>query len=784
MSVTLAALLAAATLTVPPASFLDQHDPIWEVAPARWLEGIPLANGDMGALIWGDGAPLKITLDKYDAWETREKPLDGVTYARIRELVEAGKREEAEQIMRTERIYGADPHPTRLPMPRLEVDFGGPVQWSDARLRLRDATVSQRLSVEGELLAVTTCVNAERNVLSMLLEGAAASKAAFKVSLDHLDAGAADTLKRWGYSAPEKTTSVDGGSFVQRTPAGLVYALAWQRTAVRDDRTLFLLSIMSLNDAPDPLAAARQAIQTFDSAAQAAHTNWWEDFWSQSYLTIPDARLEALYYIEMYKLACSSRPDGLPVTLQGLWTLDGGMPPWAGDYHLDMNVQQSYWPIYTANRLELGEPLYRTFSECIPRWQKQCQEFFEFDGLWSGCAIGPKGERIFGYSGVELWPGNAAWLAHHYWLHFLYSQDMTFLREEALPMIKGCFQTYANLLEPGDDGKLHIPLSYSPEYYEGSFDAYAKDPNCDLALIRFLGDAILESNAILGSEDELTARVNDVLANLTPYVLNGNKLMVSANTPLAHSHRHHSHLMAIHPLGLITLDGTDEDRAIIRDSLYEIRVKGTGEWTGWAFPWMSLIASRAGYGNMAWQMLDMYANAFIKTNTFHVNGDPRIFGVSLFTYEPMTLEAGFGSAAATMEMLLQSWGGRIRLFPSMPDRWNDAYFENLRTEGAFVVTAKLENGEVVGAVIASEAGLPCEVVNPFGDAKVVVTRMDADGTSQTLDGKVVRFETEPGGRYLVVKEGSSVTAEAPAPPVFERTGLDRNFFGLKVHSRF
>jgi alpha-L-fucosidase 2 len=784
MTIAFAAILAVASVAAPPASFLDQHDPIWEQAPVRWLEGIPLANGHMGALIWGDGAPLKITLDKYDAWETREKPLDGLTYAKLRELVELGRREEAEQIMRTEHIYGEDPHPTRLPMPRLEVDFGGTVQWSDARLRLRDATVSQRLSVDGELLSITTRVNAENNVLSLLLEGDAASKATFSVSLEHLDAGAKDTLKRWGYPDPEVAADDSNGSFVQRTPAGLVYALAWQRIAIREDRVQFLLSIMSSNDAPDPLPAAQAAITTFDDAAHVAHVNWWDAFWSRSYLTIPDARFEALYYIEMYKLACLSRPGGLPVTLQGLWTLDGGMPPWAGDYHLDMNVQQSYWPIYTANHLEMGEPLYRTFSDCIPRWQRQCQEFFGFDGLWSGCAIGPKGERIYGYSGVELWPGNAAWLAHHYWLHFLYSQDKAFLRDQALPMMKGCFLTYANLLESGDDGKLHIPLSYSPEYGEGGFAAYTKDPNCDLALIRFLGDSILKSNAILETEDALTTRVNDVLANLTPYVRDGNKLLVSADTPLGHSHRHHSHLMAIHPLGTITRDGSDEDRAIIRDSLHEIRVKGTGEWTGWAYPWMSLIASRAGYGNMAWQMLDMYANAFIKPNTFHVNGDPRIFGVTLFDYEPMTLEAGFGSAAATMEMLLQSWGGHIRLFPSMPDRWNDAYFENLRAEGAFLVTAKLEDGEVVGALIVSAAGLPCEVVNPYREAKVIVTRLDGEQTSQALEGEIVRFDTVAGRQYLLTRDGSTATTETLAPPVFKRTEMDRNFYGLKEHPRF
>jgi hypothetical protein len=120
----------------------------------------------------------------------------------------------------------------------------------------------------------------------------------------------------------------------------------------------------------------------------------------------------------------------------------------------------------------------------------------------------------------------------------------------------------------------------------------------------------------------------------------------------------------------------------------------------------------------------------------------------------------------------------------MPDRWNDAYFENLRAEGAFLVTAKLEDGEIAGALITSEAGLPCEVVNPFGNAKVVVTRLDGERTSQTLEGEIVSFDTVAGGQYLLTRDGSTTTAEMLAPPVFERTELDRNFYGLKEHPRF
>jgi len=783
VNISLLAILGCLSVPLPSAEFLAQHDLVWEAPPARWLTGIPLANGDIGALVWGDGAPLKITLDKYDAWETRETPLK-LTYPELRQLVEDGKRKEAEQAMRTQHLYGEGPRPTRLPMPRLEIDFGQRFEWESGRLRLHSATAEIAGKVDGERVRIELLVHAGQNVVLVRLQGKSAAQAKCRLSLEHLDDGAKETLKRWGYADPTTTSDQTGGTLCLKAPSGYEYAIAWRRfESSEEDAHTVALSVVSSADAADPLASAK-ALAAKADVDVAAHRGWWGDYWTRSYLTIPDARLEALYYAEMYKLGCSSRPGKIPITLQGLWTLDGGMPPWAGDYHLDMNVQQSYWPIYTANRLDLGEPLYRTFSACLPRWQKQCRAFFGFDGLWSGCAIGPKGERIFGYSGVELWPGNAAWLAHHYWLHFLYSQDRQFLQEQALPMMRLAFLTYANLLEPGEDGRLHIPLSYSPEWGEGGFGAYCQDPNCDLALIRFLGKAILESNRVLETEDAVTDRVREVLEGLVDYPQSNHRLLVSAGTPLAHSHRHHSHLMAIHPLGVLTRDGTDAERALIRGSLHEIRVQGTGQWTGWAFPWMSLIASRAGYGNMAWRMLDLYADSFITPNTFHVNGDPRVFGVSLFEYEPMTLEAGFGAAAAIMEMLMQSYNGCIQLFPTIPDRWHDVYFADLRAEGAFLVTAKLAGGRVPFVAVTSEAGRPCRVKNPFGVQEVDLATPDAASEPVRVTGEILAFDTKPGTRYLLYPAGQNPTEEALTPISFRRTPGETNFYGIKRAPRF
>ena len=48
--------------------------------------------------------------------------------------------------------------------------------------------------------------------------------------------------------------------------------------------------------------------------------------------------------------------------------------PWHGDYHGDVNIQQTYWPIFASNHIELGEPYFKTFYEMLPTVKLQTDE--------------------------------------------------------------------------------------------------------------------------------------------------------------------------------------------------------------------------------------------------------------------------------------------------------------------------------------------------------------------------------------------------------------------------
>jgi alpha-L-fucosidase 2 len=775
--------------------YLKQHDLIYEKAPVEWSCGIPLANGEIGALIWGDGNPLKITLDKYDNWELRTaKPTDPrYNYSGLRKLLSEKRFEEARRVfMDLTRFSGRieEPYPTRIPLPRVELNFTDHVEEFTARLHIYDAVASGSMKSKNGRIQWRCFVHSNRNLIVVELKYLGRTRLKdVKVGLNHLDERAKKALKNWGYPDPVYGSENGYNWLIQKFPAENVagggYVVAWKLVEKDLTEETLYISVLSFNDSTTPLESAlkmiSEAVSMNFEALLESHREFWRSFWSKSFIAIPDSRLENLFYVELYKLACCSMGK-YPCPLQGLWSQDGVLPPWSGDYHLDMNVEETYWPVYASNHLELGKPLYEQFWKNLPRFKQMCREFFGFDGAWSRCEMALDGTPIYGYWTTNFWPGNGAWLSHMYWLHWLYSQDRDFLRERAYPMMREFMKTYLNLLELWNDGRYHIPLSNSPEWEENRPEAWGSDTTCDLAFIRWLATSLLEAVRILNIEDPDVPRWRDVLEKLTDYPKDESGLQIFRDQPLTHSHRHPSHLIPIHPLGILNIEGGEEDRRIIYRSIETLLLRGTGEWAGWSFPWMSIIASRVKMPNMAWHMLQTYFY-FIKPNTFHMNGDYRRFGACAYAYQAMTLEAGFCAATAIMEMLLQSWGGRIRVFPTIPEFWKDAYFHRLRAEGAFLVTSKLKDRIVEYVIIESEAGNVCEVANPFNEAEVSIIDMKT-GKERILSGGILKFETEKGGAYLLKPSSKPLTEIDLTYMSFERGPTERNWFGVKKIPRF
>ena len=145
--------------------------------------------------------------------------------------------------------------------------------------------------------------------------------------------------------------------------------------------------------------------------------------------------------------------------------------------------------------------------------------------------------------------------------------------------------------------------------------------------------------------------------------------------------------------------------------------------------------------------MSIFAKAFCSVNSFHLNGDQTKSGLSKFTYRPFTLEGNFAFASGLQEMLLQSYAGFIEVFPAVPDSWKDISFKTLRTEGAFLVSAKKKNGQVTEIKIFAEKGGTIKLKLPFKSWSLSSLH-DAKVNNQT---SIISLKVEPNEEILLVK---------------------------------
>jgi alpha-L-fucosidase 2 len=189
-------------------------------------------------------------------------------------------------------------------------------------------------------------------------------------------------------------------------------------------------------------------------------------------------------------------------------------------------------------------------------------------------------------------------------------------------------------------------------------------------------------------------------------------LTIAPGQNLDESHRHHAHLMAIYPLGLLSPDEADQ-KQLINKSLRWLETMGTRNWCGYSFTWAACIYARAKEADNAEKMLKIFSSNFCSSNSFHLNGDQKGGQYSSFTYRPFTLEGNFAFAQGVHEMLIQSYNGYIEIFPAVPSSWKNVGFKNLRTEGAFLVSAKKENAVIDQVIVTAEQGGELKLKLPF-----------------------------------------------------------------------
>lgn len=730
---------------------VSAHDLLWDFVPRSFFEGFMLGNGDLGAVLWFEGDRMVLSLDKADVWERRaDQGLEpGMNFRKALRQVREGSFDPRSRLFdRTrppDRVYG-----NKLPVGRAEWQLSSPPIGLQGKLSLYDAALRVEVYFEEGALTVWGYLHACENRICLEMETSGGVRMpTCQVRAQCLDEPGQKILKAWGYPAPEYGSKGEDRYAAQVFSGDEKYVIYARSQKTPGDRVRCDLTVVTGRAGED---LAREAAAFLSRrVAFEEHAAWWAAFWSRSQLSVPDPALERLWYIEMYKLGCNARQDGYPVTIMGVWNPDTRIPPCYGDLHHNLETEMNTWPVFASNHLELAAPLYELLVRELPRFEENCRTFFGWDGAYIPANMDICGQGVgFLWFPWNLQVGVGAWLAQHFWLHYLYSGDRVFLRDRAWPFMEAVGRFWLGFLEEDEDGLLHVPWSYSPEYDD--ILRKGRDSAFDLSLARYLFTLLIEAAGRLGVDPQAVEPHRRALERLAPLPVDETGIQVYAGKPLAYSHRHFSHLMAIHPLGFLNVEGSAEDRALIDRSLAHLRRIGTGHWAGWSFPWAALIACRAGRAGMAHAMLRFYTDHVILPNTFQVSVDWK--GTGFYTAEHgliNTLEAGAGAATAVMEMLLQSWGGKIRVFPCVLQ--GSASFTSLRAEGAFLVSASCRAGAVAWVRIVSEVGNRCVVRNPWGRVAVTLRRLN-DGTFLSLEGPELAFETEKGGIYEITGPAS------------------------------
>ncbi len=709
-------------------SFMARHDLTWDEIPRAWPEGAFIGNGLLGSMIYAlPGEALRFDAGRSDVCDRGN----------------------------------------RIPIGRFELVPTGAVQGGDMRLDLWNAEARGRVRTDrGEVLwrAFTHAVDLVNVVERRAQGGEDAARMVFRhePALDARKTYKKEPIPDSERNPAPRTGRTDRVEWcVQPFKAGGGYAVAWAEGPGEGGSRVFAWTVdHAASGEPSADAATKRmaaALAQGVPALAASHRAWWHAYWPEGFLSIPDTRLESFYWIQMYKLASATHADRPAIDLMGPWFRS---TPWPRIWW-NLNIQLTYWPVYTANRLELGESLTRMLDAGTSNLVANVPEAMRADSAGIGRT---SSYDCRGGAGSEL--GNLTWAMHNYWLQYRHSCDEAMLRERLFPLLKRSAMFMIRNLQPGDDGRLHFPADTSPEYPER-----APDTNYNLGILRWALQTLIAIDRRLGTRDPAAAAWRETLEKLAPFPVDEKTgLMIGRGVPLAVSHRHFSHLLLFYPLHVLSPDDPTV-RPLLEKSL-DHWIGFEGALQGYSFTGASAMSSWLGRKDAAVSLLNQFVDRYVKANTMYLEAGP-------------VIETPLAGAAALHEILLQSspgepFGADIRVFPAVPDTWPDAAIRNLRAEGAFLVSALRRGGRTRWVQVTSLAGAPLRIETGFADAAAVAGGRDLPvEAAEAGSRRLGTVKLKKGETALLFERSSPPSADELALKPVAAQAERQNWFGSR-----